>query len=94
MFSIVMIFIASLGNRPQGSRLLYFMSFTLFAVIMGIMLYIVSMTLTLRMHKGLPPAGLMIYLIVGRFFDLFDRPSGDQIYGTNGREWERVDGFE
>lgn len=38
VFSIIMIFIASLGNRPQGSKLLYTGSFLLFATLMGLIL--------------------------------------------------------
>ncbi|KAJ3025214.1 Chitin synthase, class 1, partial [Rhizophlyctis rosea] len=53
MFSIVMIFIASLGNRPQGSRLLYGLSFTLFAVIMGIMLYIAGFSIYLTVQAAI-----------------------------------------
>lgn len=41
LFSVVMIFVASLGNRPQGSKLLYTFSFFLFATIMLLMLYMV-----------------------------------------------------
>ena len=37
--SIILIFIASLGNRPQGSKAVYVFAFFLFAIIMGFMLY-------------------------------------------------------
>ncbi|KAJ3258048.1 Chitin synthase, class 1 [Boothiomyces macroporosus] len=39
-FSIIMIFVASLGNRPQGARAMYIGSFILFATIMVMMLYV------------------------------------------------------
>ncbi|KAI8923456.1 chitin synthase-domain-containing protein [Entophlyctis helioformis] len=42
LFAIVMIFIASLGNRPQGSKYLYIGCFALFALIMATLLYIVN----------------------------------------------------
>ncbi|KAJ1344265.1 hypothetical protein BSLG_001405 [Batrachochytrium salamandrivorans] len=42
LFALVMIFIASLGNRPQGSRLLYTGCFVLFALIMATLLYMVT----------------------------------------------------
>lgn len=41
LFSIIMIFVASLGNRPQASRLLYIGSFFLFATLMLCMMYVV-----------------------------------------------------
>ena len=41
LFSIIMIFIASLGNRPQGSKMLYTGCYLLFATIMVFMMYIV-----------------------------------------------------
>ena len=43
-FSVVMIFVAALGNRPQGAKLLYTGSFILFALIMATMLYMVCST--------------------------------------------------
>jgi chitin synthase len=47
---VVMVFICSLGNRPQGSRFIYNLSIFLFMVIMALMLYItmysVSVTLS------------------------------------------------
>ena len=44
LFSIIMIFIASLGNRPQASKMLYTGSYLLFAIIMLFMMYIVRIT--------------------------------------------------
>jgi hypothetical protein len=41
LFSLIMIFVASLGNRPQASKVLYAGSFVLFAIIMLMMLYVV-----------------------------------------------------
>ncbi|KAF9972358.1 Chitin synthase, class 2 [Actinomortierella ambigua] len=37
--TIITIFISSMGNRPQGSRIIYLLSIFLFAVIMGFMLF-------------------------------------------------------
>ncbi|KAI9105900.1 chitin synthase-domain-containing protein [Phlyctochytrium arcticum] len=45
IFAIAMIFIASLGNRPQGSRILYMACFALFAFIMALMLYMAGFSI-------------------------------------------------
>ncbi|KAG0241687.1 Chitin synthase, class 2 [Actinomortierella wolfii] len=37
--TIITIFISSMGNRPQGSRIIYLLAIVLFAVIMGFMLF-------------------------------------------------------
>ncbi|KAF9159739.1 Chitin synthase, class 2 [Actinomortierella ambigua] len=37
--TIITIFISSMGNRPQGSRIIYLLAIFLFAVIMGFMLF-------------------------------------------------------
>ncbi|OZJ01874.1 hypothetical protein BZG36_05276 [Bifiguratus adelaidae] len=42
---IVVIFISSLGNRPQGSKVLYIMCVILFAILMLVMLYISGFTI-------------------------------------------------
>lgn len=39
LLSLVVIFIASLGNRPQGSKVLYTICFVLFATIMALLLF-------------------------------------------------------
>lgn len=41
IFSILMIFVASLGNRPQGSKIMYTFSFILFGILMIFMMYVV-----------------------------------------------------
>ncbi|KAL2914904.1 hypothetical protein HK105_205648 [Polyrhizophydium stewartii] len=40
LFAIVVIFISSMGNRPQGSKIIYVLCIFLFAVIMGSMIYL------------------------------------------------------
>ncbi|KAF9331845.1 Chitin synthase, class 2 [Podila minutissima] len=42
--AIVTVFICSLGNRPQGSRIIYILAITLFSIIMGFMLYLAAAT--------------------------------------------------
>ncbi|TPX37514.1 chitin synthase [Synchytrium microbalum] len=49
--AIILIFISSLGNRPQGSKLVYQFSFFLFAVIMAFMLYMSAFTIYLTVPK-------------------------------------------
>ncbi|KAI8911759.1 chitin synthase-domain-containing protein [Gorgonomyces haynaldii] len=44
-FSVILIFVASLGNRPQGSKILYTFSFCLFGIIMACMLYMSGFTI-------------------------------------------------
>ena len=51
LFSVIMIFVASLGNRPQGSKMLYTFSFLLFALIMGVMLYMSGFTIYLAVKN-------------------------------------------
>ena len=45
--SVIMIFVASLGNRPQASKWLYTIVMILFALIMGMMLYMSTYTIYL-----------------------------------------------
>ncbi|KAJ3241948.1 Chitin synthase, class 2 [Chytriomyces hyalinus] len=40
IIAMVIIFICSLGNRPQGSKIMYTLCMVIFAVIMGVMLYL------------------------------------------------------
>ncbi|KAI8621113.1 chitin synthase-domain-containing protein [Chytriomyces sp. MP71] len=40
LIAMAIIFICSLGNRPQGSKIMYTLCMVMFAVIMGIMLYL------------------------------------------------------
>ncbi|ORY52915.1 hypothetical protein BCR33DRAFT_711327 [Rhizoclosmatium globosum] len=40
MVSMVLVFICSLGNRPQGSKFMYTFAMCIFAVIMAVMLYL------------------------------------------------------
>ncbi|RKP09671.1 glycosyltransferase family 2 protein [Thamnocephalis sphaerospora] len=48
---IVLIFVASLGNRPQGSKVLYFFAIGAFALIMICMLYVAGYTVYLQMPR-------------------------------------------
>ncbi|KAF9966690.1 Chitin synthase, class 2 [Mortierella alpina] len=41
---IITVFICSLGNRPQGSRIIYILAICLFSLIMGVMLYLAAVT--------------------------------------------------
>ncbi|KAG9324906.1 hypothetical protein KVV02_008468 [Mortierella alpina] len=41
---IITVFICSLGNRPQGSRIIYILAILLFSGIMGVMLYLAGAT--------------------------------------------------
>ncbi|KAJ3018993.1 Chitin synthase, class 1 [Thoreauomyces humboldtii] len=52
IFSIAMIFVASLGNRPQGSRSLYIFCFLLFAFIMTLMLYMAGFSIALSVQDA------------------------------------------
>ncbi|KAF9406277.1 Chitin synthase, class 2, partial [Podila epigama] len=42
--AIITVFICSLGNRPQGSRIIFLLAIFLFALIMGVMLYLAAAT--------------------------------------------------
>ncbi|KAJ3169943.1 Chitin synthase, class 1 [Geranomyces variabilis] len=53
IFSIATIFVASLGNRPQGSRLLYIFCFTLFAFIMTLLLYMAGFSIFLSVKDAI-----------------------------------------
>ncbi|KAJ3158680.1 Chitin synthase, class 2 [Geranomyces michiganensis] len=53
IFSIATIFVASLGNRPQGSRLLYIFCFSLFACIMTLMLYMAGFSIVLSIQDAI-----------------------------------------
>lgn len=53
IFAIIIIFITSLGNRPQGSKWIYIFCFVLFAIIMGLMLFLSGYTVTLAIDAGL-----------------------------------------
>ncbi|KAF9410534.1 Chitin synthase, class 2, partial [Entomortierella beljakovae] len=52
--SIITIFICSLGNRPQGSRIIYILAICLFALLMGVMLYLAAITVyfVVKPHWG------------------------------------------
>jgi chitin synthase len=51
LLAIVLVFVVSLGNRPQGSKTIYLCCFALFATIMGIMLYVVGSSLYHTLSK-------------------------------------------
>ncbi|CAG8657095.1 6938_t:CDS:2 [Dentiscutata erythropus] len=55
MMVIITIFICSMGNRPQGSRLIYTLCIILFAVIMSIMIYCAFYTVYLTLYHTNPP---------------------------------------
>ncbi|KAI8834321.1 glycosyltransferase family 2 protein [Chytridium lagenaria] len=50
LMAIVLVFLSSLGNRPQGSKTLYFLCFLLFSVMMATLLYIVGY----QVYQSLP----------------------------------------
>ncbi|TPX47488.1 chitin synthase [Synchytrium endobioticum] len=52
MGAIILVFISSLGNRPQGSKIVYVFAFFLFAIIMGFMLYMAAFTIYLTVPKS------------------------------------------
>jgi chitin synthase len=72
LFSIIMIFIASLGNRPQGSRIMYTGSFLLFAIIMCIMSYVsgfyIHLAISDVISRSRLPDGSISGTTLGRLF--------------------------
>ncbi|CAG8539426.1 5863_t:CDS:2 [Dentiscutata erythropus] len=52
---IVIIFICSMGNRPQGTKLIYTLCIVLFAIIMAFMLYCSIYIMYLTVSKAVPP---------------------------------------
>nr|KAJ3420244.1 Chitin synthase, class 2 [Polyrhizophydium stewartii] len=57
LFALIMIFIASLGNRPQGSKHLYVFCFLLFALIMATLLYMSGFTINMAIKRAITPMG-------------------------------------
>ncbi|KAH6594845.1 hypothetical protein BASA50_006319 [Batrachochytrium salamandrivorans] len=55
IFAIILIFISSMGNRPQGSKYIYVSSIFIFAVIMGSMIYLSGFSIFL-IAEALTPA--------------------------------------
>ncbi|KAJ3310915.1 Chitin synthase, class 2 [Boothiomyces sp. JEL0838] len=53
IFSILMIFVASLGNRPQGSKIMYTFSFILFGILMIFMMYVSIFQINLSVQNVL-----------------------------------------
>ena len=51
IFAIIVIVIASLGNRPQGSRAIYLFAMFLFALIMGMILFLAGWTIVLAVQQ-------------------------------------------
>ncbi|KAF9999747.1 Chitin synthase, class 2 [Entomortierella chlamydospora] len=45
--AIITVFLCSLGNRPQGSRIIFILAIILFTIIMGVMLYLAAVTVYL-----------------------------------------------
>ncbi|CAG8722002.1 2246_t:CDS:2, partial [Cetraspora pellucida] len=52
---IVIVFICSMGNRPQGTKLIYTLCIVLFAIIMATMLYCSIYIIYLTVFKAVPP---------------------------------------
>ncbi|KAJ3287240.1 Chitin synthase, class 2 [Borealophlyctis nickersoniae] len=81
LFAIMMIFVASLGNRPQGTRLLYLLCFVLFALIMGLMLYIAGFTIyktvdaAIKSTETIDPATGQVRTDINKVPALFARPA-------------------
>ncbi|KAJ3414663.1 Chitin synthase, class 2 [Chytridiales sp. JEL 0842] len=67
LIAIVLVFVSSLGNRPQGSKTLYFCCFLLFAIIMILMLYVTGYTMFQALQKT--------QLTRSNFFDLLRNPT-------------------
>jgi chitin synthase len=72
LFSVIMIFIASLGNRPQGSRIMYTGSFLLFAVIMCMMTYVsgfyIHLSIQEVIRRSTNPDGTFSGIALARLF--------------------------
>jgi chitin synthase len=51
LFSVITTVVASLGNRPQGSKWMYKCSFLLFSLIMSVMLYMSGFTIHLAVSQ-------------------------------------------
>jgi chitin synthase len=64
---IVLVFICSLGNRPQGSKITYTLTMILFALIMGVMLYMGGFDIYVNILIAQPTPQ--------NFFSLFSRPT-------------------
>ncbi|KAF9354055.1 Chitin synthase, class 2 [Mortierella sp. AD094] len=69
--AIIIVFICSLGNRPQGSRVIFIMVILLFAVIMGFMLYLAGSTVyaVVSPHWGHPQEMIDLLKVQGPFRD-------------------------
>ncbi|KAF9113139.1 Chitin synthase, class 2 [Mortierella sp. AM989] len=69
--AIITVFICSLGNRPQGSRIIYILAIFLFAVIMGVMLYLAAATvyLVVEPHWGEYREMIQLMQVQGPFRD-------------------------
>ncbi|KAJ3322669.1 Chitin synthase, class 1 [Boothiomyces sp. JEL0866] len=59
-FSIIMIFVASLGNRPQGARAMYTGSFLLFATIMSIFQIHLAIASVIAQSQVVQPDGSVV----------------------------------
>ncbi|KAG0069971.1 Chitin synthase, class 2, partial [Podila epicladia] len=69
--AIVTVFICSLGNRPQGSRIIYILAIILFAIIMGFMLYLAAATViaVVMPHWGKYQEMIALLKVQGPFRD-------------------------
>ncbi|KAJ3196842.1 Chitin synthase, class 2 [Irineochytrium annulatum] len=59
-FTVMMVFIASLGNRPDGSRIFFTGSAILFALIMGLMMFmgVYTVVVSIRAYQSTHPKGI------------------------------------
>ncbi|TPX64675.1 chitin synthase [Spizellomyces sp. 'palustris'] len=87
IFALVMIFVASLGNRPQGSRVLYMGCFILFAFIMALMLYMAGFSIYLSVSaavdetKTTNPDGTT-RTDIGKIPGLLERPAFRDLFSS------------
>ncbi|KAF9539240.1 Chitin synthase, class 2 [Mortierella hygrophila] len=61
--AIITVFICSLGNRPQGSRFIFILAIILFAVIMGVMLYLAAATVVAVVLPELQKANAVQHML-------------------------------
>ncbi|KAG0269403.1 Chitin synthase, class 2 [Linnemannia exigua] len=61
--AIITVFICSLGNRPQGSRFIFVLAIILFAIIMGVMLYLAAATVVAVVLPELHKANAVQHMI-------------------------------
>ncbi|KAJ3332865.1 Chitin synthase, class 2 [Blyttiomyces sp. JEL0837] len=62
IMSLVLVYICSLGNRPQGSKFTYTVCMILFAAMMGLMLYITAFDVYVVIKDSKPSLNNIMYL--------------------------------